>query len=316
MIVLSLAKISEKHRTGLRERYPHLTFVFCRNMDEAKPYINKTEILLTFGSDLTAELISQAYQLKWIMVLSAGIEKMPSNAINERNIMVTNAKGIHKYPMAEYAMSMLMQINRSAKQLIANENANKWDHSVRMQELTGKTMLIAGAGSIGQEVARLARAFRMNVYGVSRSGRSTEYFDRIVKQDVFKSMLPEADYVVSVLPSTAETKDFFTYDHFRKMPDHAVFLNMGRGGVVREDTILKAVHTGEIAHAVLDVFEEEPLPENHPFWQEENVTVTPHLSGVSPFYQKRALEIFEENLRTYLNGGTHYVNKIDITRGY
>ncbi|WP_010529692.1 D-2-hydroxyacid dehydrogenase [Lentibacillus jeotgali] len=316
MNILSSAKISEKHRTRLRESYPDSTFIFCRDMDEARQHIDKAEILMTFGEDLTAELIGQASQLKWIMVLSAGIDKLPFRAISEQNIMVTNARGIHKYPMAEYAISMLLQVNRQAKQLMENEKANKWDRSVRMQEMTDKTMLIAGTGSIGQEVARLAKAFRMNVYGVSRSGQPVEYFDRIVKQDDLEVLLPEADYVVSVLPSTSETKDFFTYDQFRKMPDNAVFLNMGRGEAVREKAILKAIREGELAHAILDVFEEEPLPENHPFWQEENVTVTPHLSGVSPFYQRRALEIFEENLQTYIDGGSEYVNKMDITRGY
>lgn len=316
MNILSSAKISEKHRTRLRERYPDSTFIFSRDMDEARQHIDNAQILMTFGEDLTDELIDEASRLKWIMVLSAGVDKMPFKVINDRNIMVTNARGIHKYPMAEYAISMLLQVNRQAKQMMENEKANKWDRSVRMQEMTGKTMLIAGTGAIGQEVARLARAFRMNVNGVSRSGRSVEYFDRTVKQDELESVLPGTDYVVSVLPSTSETKHFFTYDHFRIMPDHTVFLNMGRGDVVQEKTILKAVREGELAHAVLDVFEEEPLPEDHPFWQEENVTVTPHLSGVSPFYQKRALEIFEENLQTYLNGGTDYVNKMDVTRGY
>jgi len=314
--ILFSAKVSEKHRTRLREHYPDVTFTFCKNMDEAQTHIDRAEILVTFGEDLTTELISQASQLKWIMVLSAGIDKMPFDAISDRQILVTNARGIHKYPMAEYAISMLLQVNRQAKQLMENEQANKWDRSVRMQEITGKTILIAGTGSIGQEVARLANAFRMKVYGVNRSGQPVEYFDQVAKQNAFETLLPEADFVVSVLPSTRETKDFYTYDHFRKMPEHAVFLNMGRGDVVSGEVILKAVREGEIAHAVLDVFEEEPLPEDHPFWEEENVTVTPHLSGVSPYYQRRALEIFEQNLQTYLDGGTDYVNKMDVTRGY
>ncbi|TFJ91468.1 D-2-hydroxyacid dehydrogenase [Lentibacillus salicampi] len=316
MMILSSAKISEKHRTRLRDRYSDETFIFCNHMDEAKHYISDADVLLTYGDDLNADLISKTSRLKWIMVLSAGIEKMPAKAISKRGILVTNARGIHKYPMAEYAISMLFQVYRQSKRLTANEKAKKWDKSVRMREINGRTMLIAGAGSIGQEVARLAKAFQMTVYGVSKSGKSLEYFDQVVKQDAIDQLLPKADFVISVLPGTPETKDFFTYDHFRKMPDHAVFLNMGRGDAVRGEVILKAVRSEEMAHAVLDVFEEEPLPEDHPFWEEERVTVTPHLSGVSPHYQTRALEIFEQNLQTYLNGGTNYVNKIDVTRGY
>ncbi|QKY68269.1 D-2-hydroxyacid dehydrogenase [Lentibacillus sp. CBA3610] len=316
MITLFSAKISEKHQTRLRERYPDVTFIFCKNMDEAEQHIDKAGTLVTYGEDLTAGLIGWASQLKWIMVLSAGIDRMPFEAISTREILVTNARGIHKYPMAEYAFAMLLQVNRQAKQLMANETAKNWDRSVRMEELTGKTMLIAGTGAIGQEVARLAKAFRMTVYGVSRSGRPVGYFDWNVKQDDLENLLPEADYIVSVLPSTPETKGFFTTDDFRKMPSHAVFLNMGRGDAVSDETILNAVRKGEIVHAVLDVFEEEPLPEEHPFWTEENITVTPHLSGVSSHYQRRALDIFDQNLQIYLNNGTDYVNKIDVTRGY
>ncbi|ALX48949.1 D-2-hydroxyacid dehydrogenase [Lentibacillus amyloliquefaciens] len=316
MIILFSVKVSEKHRTRLRENYPDINFIFCQNMDDAKKDLKRADVVVTYGNDLNARLIDEASQLKWIMVLSAGLEKMPFEAISQRGIMVTNARGIHKTPMAEYAFAMLLQVTRQVKQVIANEAERNWDRSVRMSELSGKTMLIAGTGAIGKEVARLAKAFRMNVNGVSRSGRPVENFDQTVKHDELGKLLPEADFLVSVLPSTKETNRFFTFDHFRKMPANAVFLNMGRGDAVEEDTILKAVREGEIAHAVLDVFDQEPLPEDHPFWTEDNITITPHISGVSPHYHRRALEIFDENLQTYLNGGTDYKNEIDLTRGY
>ncbi|RYG73247.1 D-2-hydroxyacid dehydrogenase [Lentibacillus lipolyticus] len=316
MIILSSAKISDKHRERLRDQFPGETFIFCANMDEAKQDIGRADILITFGEDLTAELIDEAVQLQWIMVLSAGIDQMPFAAIEARGILVTNARGIHKVPMAEYAISMLLQVLRQQKQLIKNEAEQVWDRSVRMQELTEKTLVIAGTGAIGQEVARLAKAFRMTVYGISRSGSPVEHVDWSVTHDEMERVLPEADLVVSVVPSTPETKNFFTYKHFQLLPDHAIFLNMGRGDAVCEDDLIKALNERAIAHAVLDVFKEEPLPETHPFWQMDNVTVTPHLSGVSPHYQRRALAIFEENLKLYLEGRHDYVNKVDVSRGY
>lgn len=315
-MILSAAKLSDKHKTKLNEKYPDETFIFCKSMDEAKQHLDKAEILLTYGEDLTIDLISQATQLKWIMVLSAGMDEMPFEAIHEKGILVTNARGIHKQPMAEYAIFSLLQVYRQGKQLTQNEAENNWDRSVRMKEITGKTMLIAGTGAIGQEVGRLAKAFQMKTYGISRSGSPVEYFDYNFTNESMEEVLPEADFIVSVLPSTSETKDFFTFEHFQMMPNHAVFLNMGRGDAVRGDDILKAIRDEEIAHAVLDVFETEPLPEDHPFWEEENVTVTPHLSGISPHYQTRALDIFETNLQTYLENSNDYVNKIDVTRGY
>lgn len=316
MVILFSAKISDKHQTRLLKNYPDCEFIFCENIDEAKKDLSRADILVTYGEDLNSDLIDEASRLKWIMVISAGLEKMPLEAISDRGILVTNARGIHKTPMAEYAFAMLLQVVRQAKQVIANESENKWDKSVRMGELSGSTMLIAGTGAIGEEVARLAKAFGMTVYGVSRSGRRINNFDKTVKHTEFASLLPKTDFIISVLPSTTETKQFFTDDHFMKMPNHAVFLNMGRGDAVEEEVLLKAVREKQITHAVLDVFEEEPLPKDHPFWDEENITVTPHLSGVSPQYHKRALKIFEQNLQTYLNGGTEYVNKIDLSRGY
>ncbi|WP_106494561.1 D-2-hydroxyacid dehydrogenase [Lentibacillus sp. Marseille-P4043] len=315
-MILFSAKLSSKHQTKLAQHFPDQHFRFHETMNEAKKDLAEAEVLVTFGDDLTESLLKKAEKLKWIMVLSAGMDQMPLDAIGKRNILVTNARGIHKTPMSEYVISMLLQVYRQAKTLIHNEESHHWDKGVHMQELTGKTMLIAGAGAIGQEVARLAKAFQMKTIGISRSGKSVDYFDANYPTAELAKLLPETDIVVSVLPSTPETEHFYTYEHFQLLPNHAVFLNMGRGNAVDSDVLLQAVRQGEIAHAILDVFEVEPLPENHPFWREENITVTPHLSGVSKQYITRALEIFDHNLQTYQKSETDFINKIDVTRGY
>ncbi|ASN06863.1 D-2-hydroxyacid dehydrogenase [Virgibacillus necropolis] len=316
MGILFSAKVSVKHQSELKRKFSNESFTFCDNIGEAKPHLADAEVLVTYGEDLTDELIEKVSKLKWIMVLSAGMDQMPFTTIGKKGILVTNARGIHKIPMAEYAISSILQVSRQSKKLIENENNHTWDRAVRMQEITGKTILIAGTGAIGQEVARLAQAFRMKTYGVSRSGSAVEYFDKIVKSDEMEKLLPEVDIVVSVLPSTPETMNFFTDEHFRLLPDHAIFLNMGRGNAVSGTVLLEAIQSNQIAHAILDVFEEEPLPADHPFWKEENVTITPHLSGISAHYQTRALEIFEQNLHTYKQNGSDFLNKIDLTRGY
>lgn len=315
-LILFSAKISQKHRDALKKNYPGNTFTFFNNMNEAKEYLNEAEILVTYGEDLHADLIEKAEKLKWIMVMSAGMEKMPFKEIGEKGIYVTNARGIHKTPMAEYAISMLLQVLRETKTLINNQEEHIWDRTVRMQELKGKTMLILGAGAIGQETARLAQAFGVTTVGISRSGKSAAHFNENHETKNLKSLLPHADIVVSVLPSTKETEGLFTYDHFRLLPNHAIFLNMGRGDLVKSGDLLKAIQLREIAHAILDVFEEEPLPGDHPFWKEENITITPHLSGMSRHYVRRALAIFEENLQIYQSGNDDFVNKINVSRGY
>lgn len=307
--------------TDLRERLKHnfkaVNFTFTKDASEAKKHVKDAEVLVTYGSKLDSELIEMATDLKWVMVLSAGIDPLPADLIAKRNILVTNVRGIHKTSMSEYAISMILQVERDEKKQIQLEKDKVWSkRALKINEISGKTMLVLGTGAIGQEVARLAKAFKMKTYGISRSGREAEHFDQCFQIFSLKEVLPKADYVVSVLPSTKETKGLLTFEHFQLMKDSAIFLNMGRGDLVTSDDMIKAVQKEEIAHAILDVFEEEPLPEDHPLWNEERVTITPHISGMSPYYGERAIEIFEHNLEVFLTNKGEYKNQIDITRGY
>ncbi|MFC4025751.1 D-2-hydroxyacid dehydrogenase [Oceanobacillus longus] len=315
-MILFTAKVSRKHKDKLEANFHSLTFVYSESKEETVKHITEAEVLVTYGSDLTEELLKNAASLKWVMVLSAGVDDLPCQFLEEKGIVVTNARGIHKVQMAEYAISMLLQVYRQGKFLMKNETDKKWDKSIKVNEITGKTIVIAGTGAIGQEVARIAKAFRMETIGISRSGKKVEFFDENHTNDKLKKVLTQADFLVSVLPSTEETKDFFKEEHFHSMPEHGVFLNMGRGDAVKTATILKAVQNGDIAHVVLDVFEEEPLPEDHPFWSEDKITITPHISGLSPDYVKRAMEIFTANLENYMEKKDNYINKINLSRGY
>lgn len=316
MFILSSCKIKRSIQEHLRTIYSNLTFQFCSDMGEAKKFLPEADILLTYGEDLDDDLVQLAKKLKWIMVLSSGIDELPFEALKKREIIITNSRGIHKIPMAEYALSMLMQTTRKTKTLIEHEQKHIWDRTVKVNEISGRTITVVGTGSIGQEVARLAKAFNMNTIGVSRSGRAVEFFDEVKKAEDLSIVLEESDFIVSVLPSTEKTKQFYKLEHFKAMKEDAIFLNMGRGDAVADEVIIEAMNSQEIAHAILDVFNEEPLPEDHPFWEMENITVTPHLSGISPQYQPRAFEIFYYNLEKYKNGEKDLKNLIDPTRGY
>lgn len=316
LVILFSANISEKHQHTLVESYPNEEFIFTTGMEEAEQHLERASVLVTYGGDVDEVKLERAAQLKWIMVLSAGVEQLPFKQIEDRGILITNARGIHKTQMAEYSLSMMLQVYRQEKTLMENEKNNKWDKSVRMKEITGQTLLVLGTGAIGQEVARLAKAFQMTTIGVSRSGRLVEHFDQVYSIKAIKEVLPSADFIVSVLPSTAETRYLLTEEHFNLMKQDAVFINIGRGDLVSTETLLQAVKEQQIAHAVLDVFEQEPLPEDSPLWAEPNITVTPHISGQSPNYMVRALAIFQENLDKLLNGESDYVNKVDPSRGY
>lgn len=317
MLVLSTTVLTPEIRERLKVTYHDISFVFTENIEQATPYLKEANIILTYGEDLTAEHIEQADQLKWIMVISAGMDKMPFEAIKKRQIQVTNARGIHQKPMAEYAIAMFLQLYRQHETLKQQQILHKWDKTIPIREISNRKMTIVGAGAIGDELARMAKtAFNIETIGVSRSGEDKPYFDHMYKTQDTLIAIEGADFIVSILPSTEETKRFYQAEHFEAMKRSAIFLNMGRGDAVEDTVIIKALDEGQIAHAVLDVFEQEPLPEYHPLWGHEKVTVTPHISGKSSNYLPRAIEIFEENLKSFLKAKNLKVNLINPDRGY
>ncbi|KMK74926.1 D-2-hydroxyacid dehydrogenase [Alkalihalobacillus pseudalcaliphilus] len=318
MIIIYSAKINQAIQTDLVQSFKEASFYFFSNIEEAEQLLPEAEILITYGEDLQEKQIQSAKQLKWIMVISAGLDQMPFQAIKERGILVTNCRGIHAKPMAEYTIGMMLQVARQSKQLIKNEEQHLWDRTVPMLELNEKCLVILGTGAIGQEIARLAQAFQMQVYGLNTSGKSVSHFDRCVPLSNVAAILSEADYVVNVLPLTEQTNNLLNKDMFLNMKKESVFINIGRGGTVNESDLLTILQQGLIKHAVLDVVSQEPLPPEHELWEMENVTVTPHLSGISSFYQPRAFEIFKQNLEKYLEEDTNesFLNRIDLDQGY
>lgn len=316
MIVLTTLILPEALQTELNEAYQELTFYYQNGLDVEDELLKKADILITYGEDLTEKHIEKALSLKWIMVISAGLEKMPLKAIAAREILITNAKGIHKIPMAEYTLGMILQYEKKMKNIMLNMQKQKWDRVLEMGELHRKTILIVGAGAIGGEIARLSKAFGMRTVGVNRTGTAVNYIDTLYQLDKLNEALKQSDYVVSVLPSTPETKGLFTKKQFQAMKNTSVFINIGRGDLFEEKSLVEALNNGELAHAILDVFEPEPLNQSHVFWTMENITVTPHISSRTTEYLPRALEIFKENLEKYLKGSRELTNIIDPLKGY
>lgn len=314
--IVTSFNVNPKIQNELMEKFPDLEFSFQGSMKEAEPEIDGAEILVSYGGDLNEEVINKAANLKWLMVFSAGMEKIPFDAIKQKGILVTNARGTSKTPMAEYTMGMILQVARKTKQLIENERQEEWNQRLKMIEISGATITIIGTGAIGSEIARLAKAFQMKTVGINRSGRKVDDFDEVYPVSELDKAIEQGDYIVSVLPSTPDTYHLLKEHHFKIMKKTCVFINIGRASLVDENVLIQALETGEIAHAVLDVFEIEPLPKGHPFWKMETVTITPHLSGVSRQYLSRCIEILEHNLKQYLSDENNFINVIDLDRGY
>ncbi|KAF0820478.1 D-3-phosphoglycerate dehydrogenase [Bacillus sp. ZZV12-4809] len=314
-IVSSIMPPEELSQEVVRD-FPEGEFLFFDGIEAAGESFFSAEVFITYGEDLTEEHINKTTKLKWIMVMSAGMDEMPLKSCKEKGILITNARGIHKIPMAEFALGTMLGHVKQKALLMENEKARVWNRNLPIEELHGKTLLIIGVGAIGGEIARLAKCFGMKVAGVNRNGRENPWTDGIYPVSGLTQILPEADFIVSILPSTPETKHLLKEEHFIAMKDSAVFMNIGRGDLVEEKVLLSALEKNQLSHAYLDVFENEPLPEGHPFWSMENVTVTPHLSSRTKNYLPRSFEIFKHNLHTYIKNNKDYMNVIDLERGY
>lgn len=276
----------------------------------------------------------QAPNLRWIQTHWAGINHVRSHPIWDSDITVTTASGIHAPNVAEYVMAQLLAWSHRVPRWLHYQRQGEWA-SQRWEkfvpdELRGKTLGIAGYGSIGREVARLANAFGMRVLATKRDARHLEdggysltssgdpggkLAVRIYPGEATRSMVAEADYVVIALPLTEKTRHLFDEEIFRAMKPTAFLVNVGRGPIIKEEDLVKALKKGWIAGAGLDVFEIEPLPEKSPLWKLENVIISPHVAGFTPSYDERATDLFAENLRRYL-GQEALLNVVNRDEGY
>lgn len=294
--------------------FPEVDFVFENGLSNEE--LQKADVLVTYGEDLDDDNIQYAENVKWIFVASAGVEKMPAQAIIERGIVVSNVRGIHKTPMAESILAHILAIKRALPWMYEQQKKSEWSKKAKQTELRDSTALILGPGAIGSEVGRLLQAFGVNTIGCNRSGENVEYMDEIVSFAGLLDTLPRADIVISVLPKTIETTHLLKEAHFKAMKSNATFMNFGRGNLVDENVLISAIKNGEIGYMVLDVFEEEPLAADHPLWTLPNVIVSPHVSSHSSRYLERSLDIFKPSLEKWLNGERDLENVLDLSRGY
>ena len=315
MDVLFLFRIREHQEEMLKKEFPEIHFLFDRKPDD--PALETSEVIVTYGADIDENVLDRAKNLKWIMVASAGVEQMPLGRIRERGIPVTNVRGIHKTPMAETMLAHILAYRKKLGVVYEQQDRSEWNQKIRGTELLDSKALILGPGAIGSEIGRLLQAFGVRTYGCNRSGRQAEHMDEMISFGGLVDTLPEMDTVISVLPSTPETRGLLGHEHFGAMKDSALFLNFGRGDLYEEKVLIEALENGRPAAAVLDVFETEPLPADSPLWKMENVTVSPHVSSHSGRYIERSLDIFMPNLRAYLDGRMDEMeNRVDPERGY
>ncbi|GAP94446.1 D-2-hydroxyacid dehydrogenase [Leptolyngbya sp. NIES-2104] len=254
--------------------------------------------------DTLRKVLAASPKLKWHQAPSAGVNHILIPEYLEREIILTNGAGTFSIPIAEFVLTYILYHAKSLPKLFTLQANYTWQKSIELpiQELSGATLLIIGAGSIGREIAKRASAFGMRVWGSRRKPELLPNFEQIVGADEWRSLLPEADYVVLATPLTPETKHLMDESALRAMHSNAYLINIARGAVVDESALITALKEGWIAGAGLDTFETEPLPSNSPLWSLPNVFITPHCSGYSPRIPDRMIALFLDNLDRYRTG--------------
>lgn len=242
--------------------------------------------------------IKKFINLKYIQLTSAGFDRVPMDYVRERNIKINNARGVYSAPMAEYAVSGVLSLYKSQRFFIENQKSHKWEKKRDLKELSDKNVCILGCGSVGTECAKRFEAFGCFVSGVDIVVREIEHFTKVYHLNDVKEVLSNSDIVIITLPLTDETYHMFNEEMFTVVKPGAVLVNIARGGLIDTEAMVKALET-KLGGAVLDVFEEEPLKEDSPLWDMENVIVTPHNSFVGDGNNRRMSNVILKNLENY-----------------
>lgn len=240
--------------------------------------------------------IEQFKSLKYIQLTSAGFDRVPLDYINEHKIKIYNARGVYSVPMAEFALTGILQLVKQSRFFYENQKKHLWEKSRTLGELSGKTAVIVGAGNIGAEVAKRLNAFDMTVVGVDVCNNEKLYFDKVELLSELDEYLKIADVIVLTLPLIDSTRGMFDKTKFELMKENSIFVNLARGPLVVENDLIDSLEQKLIGGAVLDVFDVEPLEKNSSLWDMENVILTPHNSFVGENNNKRMFKVIVENL--------------------
>ena len=223
--------------------------------------------------------IEKFVNLKYIQLTSAGFDRIPLDYVKKHSIEIHNARGVYSIPMAEFAVSGVLQLYKNAKFFINNQSNKIWEKDRNLVELYGKTVCIVGCGSVGTECAKRFKAFGCTVLGVDLYVRQDENYDDMIPIDILDEILPKSDVVILTLPLTDETYHIIDKKRLQNFKDDSVLVNIARGAVVDTGALMNALEN-KLYGAVLDVFEAEPLSSESKLWNRENIVLTPHNSFV------------------------------------
>lgn len=293
----------------IKQPKPHFAVAVCATPAEAEPHIADAEILYAWS--FPRELLPRAAKLRWAQSMGAGVERLMVPEL-PRRVTVTRVAGIFGPWMAEYVLGWCLWLTQRTELFRAQQRERRWRQADPLR-LHGATLCVVGLGDIGRTIAGAARGFGMRVVGVSRSGKKVAEAECVYKARDIRKPIAAADFVALTVPLTDATRGLIGAAELAAMRPSAWLINVARGPVVDEAALLDALRGKRLGGAVLDVFDEEPLPQDHPLWEFDNVVVTPHISG--PSTPDEIAPIFNDNLRRHLAGRALRYG-VDRSRGY
>lgn len=300
--ILAVIPMTQIQRDRLEQILPNAVFIYTTVSNVTREQVQQAEIIL---GNVPADMIQASPNLAWLHLNSAGYDAYVKEGVLGSHTILTNSTGAYGKAVSEHMFSMLLAFQKKLHLYRDDQRKHLWGDEGEVSSITDTTVLILGAGNIGNHFAELAHALGTYVIGVKRTpGECPSCMDELHTMDKFRELLPKADAVVSFLPSTDETRYLFNQELFALMKSGSFFLNGGRGDLVCTEDLCDALESGHLAGAALDVTDPEPLPKEHRLWDIPNVFLTPHVSGGYhlPETLHNVVEICLENVRRYADG--------------
>lgn len=298
LIYYHIPEYVDRYERLIREARKDLQLLVCKNREQIEQVIDQAEIILS-GHTFPGDLIGKARNLKWIQSMAAGVENYARSKLLPPNVVFTKIKGVFGPIMSEYVVGYILAITQNMKKTFTNKEKKRWEHFV-VDSIRRKTVGVMGLGSVGAYIAYQIHLMGALVIALEEQEKKLPYVNQEYSVTEIEEFLRRSDFVVVAIPLTNATEGILGEREFGMMKESAHLINVSRGPLVQEEALLKALKQRSIAGAVLDVFHEEPLPQDHPLWDLDNVIITPHISG--PSIPEDIAKIFIENLRRFEEG--------------
>ncbi len=313
--ILVTLPVNEKHRQRINEIAQDCRVLYVPNSQVTEEQVSAASVII---GNVPAKMIRASERLELLQLESAGADAYLAPGLLAGSTVLCNATGAYNRTVSEHAVALTLMLMKKLHLYRDMQNDSLWKDCGIVSSPVGTTVLVVGLGEIGLQYAKTMKAMGANIIGVKRRpGPCPAGIDELVQTDAVDTVLPRADVVFSILPSTKGTVHFYTDERFRLMKNSALFINCGRGNAVDSNVLLKALQKGEIAAAAVDVTEPEPLPADHPLWKQENMVITPHVAGGYhlQYTFECIVDIACENLTHWMKH-EEFRNVVDFETGY